>query len=83
MPKPAVGEEVTDTEGVPQLSDAVGAVQEAVAQVPEVDKEILLGQLAKVGAWVSVSHGFPPPQTVGVPLNKTQISPFGSGRFTL
>ena len=47
IPKPAVGVEVTDTEGVPQLSLAVGAIQLATAQLLAVDKVIFVGQLVK------------------------------------
>ena len=47
--KPAVGAEVTDTEGVVQLSAAVGAVQLAVPQSAVVVTLILAGQFVKVG----------------------------------
>jgi hypothetical protein len=57
IPKPDVGEVVKDTVGVPQLSDAVGAVQLAIAQLLVVVKLIFVGQLVKVGGVASVSHG--------------------------
>ena len=63
IPKPEVGAEVTDTEGVVQLSVAVGAVQVAFAQVPVVDKLIFDGQLANVGGVASVSQGLATPQS--------------------
>ena len=56
IPKPAVGEVVKDTEGIPQLSLAGGAIQLATAQLLMVVKLILAGQLAKVGGSVSVSQ---------------------------
>ena len=47
-----------DTEGVEQLSVAVGAVQVAIAQsVVVVVKLILAGQFVKVGGVTSLSHG--------------------------
>ena len=57
IPKPGMGAEVTDTEGVPQLSVAVGAVHEALAQVPVVVKFMLVGQFVNVGAVASVAQG--------------------------
>ena len=56
--KPAVGAEVTDTEGVVQLSIAVGAVQVAFPQSVVVVMLILVGQFAKVGGFTSSSQGF-------------------------
>ena len=47
--KPAVGAELTDTVGVPQLSVAVGAFQEATAQPFKVVKEIFAGQALNTG----------------------------------
>ena len=55
--KPAVGAEVTDTEGVPQLSAAVGAAQVAIPQVVVVVKLIFVEQFVKVGGVTSLSHG--------------------------
>jgi hypothetical protein len=49
---------VLTTEGMPQLSVAVGAVHCALAQVSAVDKTIFAGQFAKIGFTVSVAHGF-------------------------
>jgi hypothetical protein len=46
------------TEGVPQLSVAVGGVQVAIADVSDVVKDIFAGQADKVGFTVSVAHGF-------------------------
>ena len=63
IPKPEVGAEVTDTEGVPQLSVAVGAVHVAFAQLPVVVKLMFDGQLANVGGVASVSQGLATPQT--------------------
>ena len=51
--KPAVGAELTDTEGVVQLSVAVGAVQVAVPQSAVVVTLILAGQFVKVGGVTS------------------------------
>ena len=62
IPKPAVGAEVTDTEGVEQLSAAVGAVHEALAQLPVVVKLMFDVQLANVGGVASVSQGLATPQ---------------------
>ena len=57
--KPAVGAEVIDTEGVVQLSVAVGAVQEAMTQpFKVVVKLIFAGQLVKEGGVTSLSQGF-------------------------
>ena len=56
--KPTIGAEVIDTEGVEQLSAAVGAVQVAVAQSVVVVKLILTGQFVKVGGVTSLSQGF-------------------------
>ena len=55
--KPAVGAEVIDTEGVAQLSAAVGAVQLAIPQVVVVVKLILVGQFVNIGGVTSLSHG--------------------------
>jgi hypothetical protein len=49
---------VLDTEGVPQLSVAVGAVQVAIAAVSDVVLAIFAGQVVKIGFTVSVAHGF-------------------------
>ena len=57
IPKPGMGAEVIDTEGVEQLSVAVGAVHEALAQLPVVVKFMLVGQFANVGAVASVAQG--------------------------
>jgi hypothetical protein len=46
------------TEGVPQLSVAVGGVQVAIADVSVVVKDTLVGQADKTGFVVSVAHGF-------------------------
>ena len=59
--KPAVGAEVIDTEGVEQLSAAVGATQLAVPQSAIVVTLILVGQLVNVGGVTSLSQGFVPP----------------------
>ena len=56
--KPTIGAEVIDTEGVEQLSAAVGAVQVAVAQSVVVDTLIFAGQFVKVGGVTSLSQGF-------------------------
>lgn len=56
--KPVVGLVTKDTEGVPQLSVAVGAVHEAVAVVPVVVKFKVAGHALNVGAVASVAHGF-------------------------
>ena len=57
--KPAIGAEVNNTEGVVQLSVAVGAVQEAMTQpFKVVVKLIFAGQFVKVGGVTSLSHGF-------------------------
>ena len=42
---------------IPQLSDAVGAVQVAVALVPDVETLMFAGQPANTGAVRSVAHG--------------------------
>ena len=55
--KPAVGAELTDTEGVVQLSVAVGAVQVAIAQLFKVVRLIFAGQAVNTGGCASVSHG--------------------------
>jgi hypothetical protein len=47
---------VLTTEGMPQLSVAVGAVHCALAQVSAVDKTIFAGQLANTGFTVSVAQ---------------------------
>ena len=47
---------VTEGEEV-QLSVAVGAVQVAIALVPEVDKLMFCGQLAKIGGVISFKQG--------------------------
>ena len=46
-----------DTEGVEQLSAAVGAAQVAVPQSAVVVTLILAGQFEKVGGVTSLSHG--------------------------
>jgi hypothetical protein len=66
--KPAVGAVVRLKVGVLQLSEAVGAIQVAFAQVPAVDKLILVGHPVITGAVASVAQGSAP-QLVGVPLN--------------
>jgi hypothetical protein len=43
---------------VPQLSVAVGGVQVAIADVSDVVKDTLVGQVDKTGFVVSVAHGF-------------------------
>ena len=45
------------TEGVLQLSVAVGAVHVAIALVPDVVKLMFCGQLLITGATASVKHG--------------------------
>ena len=57
LTKPTIGAEVIDTEGVEQLSVAVGAVQLAIAQPVVVVKLIFVGQLVKEGGVTSLSHG--------------------------
>jgi hypothetical protein len=47
---------VLTTEGVPQLSVAVGSVHCALAQVSTVDKTIFAGQFEKTGFTVSVTQ---------------------------
>jgi hypothetical protein len=47
---------VLTTEGVPQLSVAIGIVHCAMAQVSRVVKTILVGQVTKVGLMVSASQ---------------------------
>jgi hypothetical protein len=54
--KPVVGLVAKDTEGVLQLSVAVGAVQVATAVVPVVVKLRLAGQAVKTGGVASVAH---------------------------
>jgi hypothetical protein len=49
---------VLDTEGVLQLSVAVGAVHVATETVSVIVLEIFAGQLVKTGFIVSVEHGF-------------------------
>ena len=63
MPSPTAGEEVRDTEGVPQLSIAVGVIQLAIAQLVVVLSLILAGQLVRVGGVSSLPQGLP--QLVG------------------
>jgi hypothetical protein len=46
------------TEGVLQLSVAVGSVQIAIAAVSDVVFAILAGQFAKTGFMVSIEQGF-------------------------
>jgi hypothetical protein len=46
------------TEGVPQLSVAVGAVHVTMADVSDIVLEILAGQAVKTGFIVSLAHGF-------------------------
>jgi hypothetical protein len=46
------------TEGVPQLSVAVGGVQVAIADVSVVVKDTFVGQADKTGFTVSVAHRF-------------------------
>jgi hypothetical protein len=49
---------VFNTEGTPQLSVAVGAVQVTIATVSVVFWAIFTGQLAKTGFTVSLAQGF-------------------------
>ena len=53
-----MGLEVKDTEGVEQLSVAVGAVHDAIAVVVAVVKFILAGQAESTGGVASVIQGF-------------------------
>ena len=55
--KPTVGLVANVTEGVVQLSVAVGAVQDAIAVVPVVAKLIFEGHAVKTGGIISVAHG--------------------------
>jgi hypothetical protein len=71
--KPVVGLVVKDTEGVLQLSVAVGAVQEAEAVVPVVVKLIFVGQADKTGGVTSVVQLFVISETVTV---KEQVDIF-------
>ena len=57
MVNPTVGEEDTETVGTPQLSVAVGAVQDATAQSFKVERLILAGQAVKTGGVTSLSQG--------------------------
>ena len=57
MGKDALDAKLPDTEGVPQLSVAVGGVHVAVAVVPEVVTLIFVGQLLKTGGVASVAQG--------------------------
>ena len=57
MGKAVPDAKLLDTEGLPQLSVAVGAVQVAMAVVPEVVRLIFVGQLLKAGAVTSVAQG--------------------------
>lgn len=56
--KPVVGIVVNDTVGVPQLSVAVGAVQDATAVVPAVVKALFAGHAVSTGAIASVAQEF-------------------------
>jgi hypothetical protein len=49
---------VLDTEGVPQLSVAVGGVQVTIVTVSVIVLEIFAGQADKTGLVVSVAQGF-------------------------
>jgi hypothetical protein len=55
--KPAVALVAKDTEGVVQLSVAVGGIQVAMAVVPAVVKAIFAGQADNTGGVTSVVHG--------------------------
>jgi hypothetical protein len=50
-------ESVLDTEGVLQLSVAVGAAQMTITDVSEIVFEIFTGQFTKTGFTVSAKHG--------------------------
>ena len=59
LTKPAVGLDVTEgVMPVVQLSETVGAVHVATADVPVVGTVILAGQFAKVGGATSFAQGF-------------------------
>jgi hypothetical protein len=58
---------VPDTEGVLQLSVAVGGVQRAIEQLSALVKEIFAGQFLITGLTVSLKHGL---LTVTVNLHK-------------
>jgi hypothetical protein len=49
---------VVDTEGVLQLSVAVGAVHMTITVVSEIVFDTFAGQAVKMGLMVSVAHGF-------------------------
>jgi hypothetical protein len=49
---------VLTTEGVPQLSVAVGAAHCAIAQLSIAVNTMFAGQFVKTGFTVSVAHGF-------------------------